>query len=64
VGEFGVVLMIGGNLPNETRVASIAIYDEVEALNYAAANFYAAVLFCLSFLILLLVYFVNRKALK
>ena len=64
VGEFGVVLMIGGNLPNETRVASIAIYDEVEALNYAAANFYAGILFVLSFLILLLVYMVNRKALK
>ena len=64
VGEFGVVLMIGGNLPNETRVASIAIYDEVEALNYAAANFHAGVLFCLSFLILLVVYMVNRKARK
>ncbi len=61
VGEFGVVLMIGGNLPNQTRVASIAIYDEVESLNYAAANFYAGVLFCLSFLILLVVYVVNRK---
>jgi molybdate transport system permease protein len=61
VGEFGVVLMIGGNLPNETRVASIAIYDEVEALNYGAANFYAGVLFALSFLILLLVYVINRK---
>ncbi|MEQ1600701.1 MAG: molybdate ABC transporter permease subunit [Methylophilaceae bacterium] len=64
VGEFGVVLMIGGNLPHETRVASIAIYDEVEALNYAAANFYAGVLFMLSFLILLVVYVINRKALK
>lgn len=64
VGEFGVVLMIGGNLPNQTRVASIAIYDEVESLNYAAANFYAGVLFCLSFAILLLVYVVNRKAQK
>ena len=64
VGEFGVVLMIGGNLPNETRVASIAIYDEVEALNYAAANFYAGVLFVLSFLILLTVYVINRKAPK
>ncbi|MDZ4210883.1 MAG: molybdate ABC transporter permease subunit [Methylotenera sp.] len=61
IGEFGVVLMIGGNLPNETRVASIAIYDEVESLNYAAANFYAGVLFVLSFLILLAVYFINRK---
>jgi molybdate transport system permease protein len=64
VGEFGVVLMIGGNLPNETRMASIAIYDEVEALNYAAANFYAGVLFVLSFLILLTVYVINRKAPK
>lgn len=64
VGEFGVVLMIGGNLPNETRVASIAIYDEVESLNYAAANFYAGVLFVLSFLILMVVYVVNRKAVK
>ncbi len=64
VGEFGVVLMIGGNLPHETRVASIAIYDEVESLNYAAAHLYAGVLFAVSFLILLLVYVVNRKALK
>ena len=64
VGEFGVVLMIGGNLPNETRVASIAIYDEVESLNYATANFYAGVLFVLSFLILLVVYVTNRKAIQ
>ncbi len=64
VGEFGVVLMIGGNLPNETRVASIAIYDEAEALNYAAANFYAGVLFFLSFIILLAVYMINRRAQK
>jgi molybdate transport system permease protein len=62
VGEFGVILMIGGNLPNETRVASIAIYDEVEALNYGAANFYAGVLFALSFFILLLVYVINKKS--
>ena len=61
VGEFGVVLMIGGNLPSQTRVASIAIYDEVESLNYAAANFYAGVLFVLSFLLLLVVYVVNRR---
>ncbi len=64
VGEFGVVLMIGGNLPNETRVASIAIYDEVESLNYAAANFYAGILFLLSFAILLLVYITNRRIFK
>ena len=62
IGEFGVVLMIGGNLPGATRVASIAIYDEVESLNYAAANVYAGILFVLSFLILLLVYGMNRKA--
>lgn len=61
VGEFGVVLMIGGNLPGETRVASIAIYDEVESLNYGAANFYALVLFAVCFLILLTVYLLNRK---
>lgn len=60
VGEFGVVLMIGGNLPGETRVASIAIYDQVESLDYATANVYAGVLFCLSFFILLLVYVINR----
>jgi molybdate transport system permease protein len=64
VGEFGVVMMIGGNLPNATRVASIAIYDEVESLHYATANFYAGVLFCLSFIILLVVYMVNRKVRK
>jgi molybdate transport system permease protein len=61
IGEFGVVLMIGGNLPGQTRVASIAIYDEVEAMNYDAANFYALVLFVISFVTLLGVYLVNRK---
>jgi len=61
IGEFGVVLMIGGNLPGQTRVASIAIYDEVEAMNYDAANFYALVLFAISFVTLLGVYLVNRK---
>lgn len=64
IGEFGVVLMIGGNIPNETRVASIAIYDEVEALNYGAANSYSLLLFSLTFVILLLVYFVNGGYLK
>lgn len=63
IGEFGVVLMIGGNLPGETRVASIAIYDEVESLNYATANFYALVLFCICFAILLSVYLINKKLL-
>jgi molybdate transport system permease protein len=64
IGEFGVVLMIGGNLPNETRVASIAIYDEVESLNYATANFYALVLFAVCFAILLTVYAVNKRMVR
>lgn len=64
LGEFGVVLMIGGNIPGSTRVASIAIYDEVEALNYAAAGNYSAMLFIISFFILVLVYTLNGKALK
>ncbi len=62
IGEFGVILMIGGNIPGETRVASIAIYDEVESLNYAVANRYAAVLLIFSFVILLLVYTFNQRA--
>lgn len=64
IGEFGVVLMIGGNLPGETRVASIAIYDEVESLNYATANFYAIVLFAVCFAILLAVYVFNKRMLR
>lgn len=56
VGEFGVVLMIGGNIPNETKVISIAIYDEVESLNYANAHIYSALLLLITFLILLGVY--------
>lgn len=59
IGEFGVVLMIGGNIPGKTKVASIAIYDEVEALNYAAAGQYSTILFVICFLILLTVYFTN-----
>jgi len=64
IGEFGVILMIGGNIPGVTKVASIAIYDEVESLNYAAANFYALVLFAVTFVILLTVYVSNKKWLK
>jgi molybdate transport system permease protein len=63
VGEFGVILMIGGNIPDETRVASIAIYDEVESLNYAMAHQYALTLFVVTFAILLLVYTLNKKSL-
>jgi molybdate transport system permease protein len=64
VGEFGVILMIGGNIPGVTKVASIAIYDEVESLNYAAAHFYALVLFAVTFAILLMVYLLNRKLVR
>lgn len=64
VGEFGVVLMMGGNIAGETRVASIAIYDEVEALNYSLANQYALTLFLISFVILLFVYAINKHFLK
>lgn len=63
VGEFGVILMIGGNIPDETRVASIAIYDEVESLNYGLAHQYALTLFAVTFAILLLVYTLNKKSL-
>ena len=56
LGEFGVVLMVGGNIPNETRVVSIAMYDEVQSLNYHNANVYAGILLAFSFLILLTVH--------
>ena len=61
IGEFGLVLMIGGNIPGETKVASIAIYDEVESLNYPAAHAYSFVLLAVSFGILLTVYWVNGR---
>ena len=64
IGEFGVVLMIGGNIPGKTRVASIAVYDEVEALDFAAANRYSLVLFLLCFAILLFVYLYNARAVR
>jgi molybdate transport system permease protein len=61
MGEFGVVLMIGGNIPGVTRTVSIDIYDQVQAINYAAANQTALVLLTISFAVLSLVYEVNRK---
>ncbi|WP_336703230.1 molybdate ABC transporter permease subunit [Chryseobacterium indologenes] len=61
IGEFGIVIMVGGNIPKETRIASVAIYDQVQALNFEAANRYAFVLFILSFLTLVLIYSINRK---
>lgn len=64
VGEFGVVLMIGGSIPGVSRVASIAIYEEVETMNYAAAHTYSLILFGLSFAILLSVNLINGGILK
>lgn len=61
IGEFGVVLMIGGKISGETLVASIAVYDEVESLNYVQANFYALVLLGTSFIILGMTYFINAR---
>lgn len=62
LGEFGVILMIGGNIPGETRLASIAIYDQVEALNYATANTYSLILIILSLAVLLPVYYYNNRS--
>lgn len=61
VGEFGVVLMIGGNIPGQTQVLSIAIYDHVESLEYAQAHWLSGGLLLLSFLMLVTVYVVNRR---
>ena len=61
IGEFGIVLMVGGNMQGETRVASIAIYDEVQALNFKAANQYALILFLTSLTLLTIIYSVNKK---
>lgn len=60
LGEFGVVLMLGGNLPGRTRTVSVAIYDQVQALDYAAANRTAGVLVGLSFALLALTYHAQR----
>ncbi|MEG1228485.1 MAG: molybdate ABC transporter permease subunit [Flavobacterium sp.] len=64
IGEFGVVLMVGGSIPEETKVVSIAIYEEVESMNYHNANVYAGILFVFSFLILLTVHLINNKSRK
>ena len=64
VGEFGIVLMIGGNIPNQTKVVSIAIYDEVESLNYSTAHVYSGILLAVTFAILLLVYINNNRSNK
>lgn len=64
LGEFGVVLMVGGSIPEETKVVSIAIYEEVEAMNYQNANIYAGILFVFSFSILLAVHLIHNKSRK
>jgi molybdate transport system permease protein len=61
VGEFGVVLMVGGNLPGVTRTVSIAIYDQVQALQYREANLTALMLLAFSFLVVGAVYGLRRK---
>jgi molybdate transport system permease protein len=61
LGEFGVVLMVGGNIPGETKVISIAIYEHVETLNYAAAHALSLTLLAFAFLILLTMYLFNRR---
>jgi len=62
MGEFGVVLMVGGNIPGVTRTVSIDIYDKVQGFNYSGANATALVLLVISFLVLSLVYALNRRA--
>ncbi|MCD6173531.1 MAG: molybdate ABC transporter permease subunit [Sulfurimonas sp.] len=61
VGEFGVVLMVGGSIPNETKVASVAIYEMVEIMDYTSAHIYSAIMLIISFLVLLSVYIFNHK---
>lgn len=61
VGEFGVVLMIGGNIPGKTQVLSIAIFDHVEAMDYSRAHILSAGMLAVSFALLLIVYTVNRR---
>ena len=60
VGEFGVVLMVGGSIPGETKVASVAIYEFVEILDYSQAHIYSAIMLVMSFLVLLGVYIFNQ----
>lgn len=62
IGEFGVVLMIGGNIPGKTRVLSVEIYNHVEAMEYAQAHWLAGGMVVFSFIALLLIYMVNQRA--
>ncbi|HEV2716483.1 MAG TPA: ABC transporter permease subunit, partial [Terriglobales bacterium] len=63
MGEFGVVLMVGGNIPGVTRTVSIDIYDKVQAFDYSAANTTALLLLAISFTVLSVVYAMNRRRL-
>lgn len=62
IGEFGVVLMVGGSIPGETKVASIAIYEFVETLDYETAHIYSAIMISISFIVLFCVYLFNFKS--
>jgi len=64
LGEFGVVLMIGGNIPNVTRVASIAVYDSVEQMDYHSANVYSFILFAITFVMVIAVFVFNKYNIK
>jgi len=61
VGEFGVVLMVGGNIEGKTKVASVAIYEMVELLDYKNAHIYSAIMLIFSFIVLFSIYFFNQK---
>jgi len=61
IGEFGVVLMVGGSIPGKTEVASVAIYDFVEMMDYKSAHIYSAIMLVISFLVLFVVYYINEK---
>ncbi|MCV0395656.1 MAG: molybdate ABC transporter permease subunit [Rhizobiaceae bacterium] len=61
IGEFGVVLMVGGNIPGRTKVVSIQIYEHVETIDYASAHVLAAILLVFSFSVLMAVYTLNRR---
>ena len=64
VGEFGVVLMVGGSIPHETKVASVAIYEYVEVMDYKSAHIYSALMVAISFVVLLGVYLFNQREAK
>jgi molybdate transport system permease protein len=64
LGEFGVVLMIGGNIPGVTRVASIAVYDSVEQMDYTSANNYSLILFAITFVMVIGVFIYNKYQVK